>query len=101
MQVLKSESYVENKTVTYAESAGMMVLKLNVVGRRGWPDRLFVYKGRAFFIEFKKVGEKPTKLQEAIHARIRGHGIRVYVVNNWPDGERLIDAIVINYPNIH
>jgi hypothetical protein len=30
----------------------------------GIPDVLFLRDGRAYFVEFKRPGEKPTKLQE-------------------------------------
>jgi hypothetical protein len=84
------EKIDEQKVVSFAESKGFMVLKLNVLGRRGWPDRMFVYKGKVFFIEFKRAGETPAKLQQEIHARIRSHNVDVYVVDNWADGSDII-----------
>jgi len=87
------EKIDEQKVVSFAESKGFMVLKLNVLGRRGWPDRLFVYKGKVFFIEFKRVGEEPAKLQQEIHARIRSHNIDVHVVDNWADGSDIIRKV--------
>lgn len=92
MQILK-ESFAETKVSEFAIAKGMLVLKLNVVGRRGWPDRLFIHKGIVFFIEFKRQGEQPSKLQEAIHARIKQHGVRVYVVDSWAHGIDLISSI--------
>ena len=87
------EKIDEQKVVSFAESKGFMVLKLNVLGRRGWPDRLFLYKGAIFFIEFKRVGEQPEKLQQEIHARIRRNNIDVYIIDNWTDGSHLISKI--------
>jgi hypothetical protein len=83
----------EQKVVNFAESKGFIVLKLNVMGRRGWPDRMFLYKGAIFFIEFKRIGEEPNKIQLEIHARIRRHNVNVYTVDNWADGANLIGKI--------
>ena len=87
------EKIDEQKVVSFAESKGFMVLKLNVLGRRGWPDRLFLYKGAVFFIEFKRTGEQPEKLQQEIHARIRRNNVDVYIIDNWTDGSQLISKI--------
>lgn len=80
------EKVSEQKVVDYAVKKGCLVLKLNVIGRRGWPDRLFIFKGKVFFIEFKRQGEMPGKLQEIIHGRIREHGVEVHVVDSWSAG---------------
>jgi hypothetical protein len=83
----------EQKVVDYAVAKGCLILKLNVFGRRGWPDRLFIYKGKVFFVEFKRVGEEPSKLQQEIHARIRQHGVTVYNVDKWADGIDIVGSI--------
>jgi hypothetical protein len=87
------EKVGEQKVVDYAVAKGCLVLKLNVLGRRGWPDRLFVHKGKVFFIEFKRAGEPPSKLQSVIHDRIRKHGISVYVFDNWSRGIDLVHSL--------
>lgn len=38
-------------------------IKLNLQGNRGWPDREFLLPIRSAYIEFKKEGEEPYKLQ--------------------------------------
>jgi hypothetical protein len=60
-------------------------------GRIGWPDHLYLFHGRVLFIEFKQAGEKPRKIQEFIHERIRQHGFTVAVVDNVSDGRGVID----------
>jgi hypothetical protein len=87
------EKVTEQTVVDYAVAHGCLVLKLNVTGRRGWPDRMFIYKGKVFFIEFKRTGEKPSKLQEEIHARLRQHEIAVYIVDSWSRGINLVSHI--------
>src|SRR5262245_2427902 len=38
-------------------------LKLNLMGNKGWPDRLFLLPLRPALIEFKRIGEEPYLLQ--------------------------------------
>lgn len=68
----KLEKVDENKFVTYVEKDGYLCLKMNIGSRRGWPDRMVMLsKGKMFFIEFKRVGEEPRKLQYRIHDILR------------------------------
>lgn len=91
----KLESAIERDVGLYALDHDCMVLKLNVWGRVGWPDRLFLYHGaRILFIEFKRPGEKPKKIQEYIHSRLRKYGFWVEVVEDIPTGKRLIDQLM-------
>ncbi len=54
--------------------------KLNLQGRRGWPDQCYwVPGGRPLLVEFKEVGEEPTKLQEHIHRELKKNGYQVEV----------------------
>jgi hypothetical protein len=85
------ESKLERTVVIYATYKDMLHLKLNVRGRVGWPDQLFIYKGVAFFIEFKREGEQPTKAQLFIHELIRAHGLDVGVFDNYNDAKEFID----------
>lgn len=58
----------------------MKVRKMNGMGMRSWPDRCFyVPGGKPFFIEFKRVGEEPTKLQADTIADLRRDGYDVEV----------------------
>jgi len=86
------ESWVEQKVVEYATLRGMLTLKLNVKGRIGWPDRIFMFKGKVFFVEFKREGEKPRKAQEYVHKIIRDQEVSVYVVDDVNKGKELIDV---------
>jgi len=43
------------------------------------------------FIEFKRQGETPRKLQEYVHEKIRAHGFKTYVIDN------LVEAKIILY----
>lgn len=42
----------------------ILAIKFTPMGERGWPDRVFVFPtGVHVWIEFKRKGKKPTKLQ--------------------------------------
>jgi len=93
MSALKLEKDVEGTVSDYAIAKGCMSLKLVMWGRIGWPDHLYLYKGRVLFIEFKREGEKPRKIQEYIHERIRSHGFTVAVVDNIDRGKYFINYL--------
>ena len=74
--VVPLESEIESAVVKYAKNSGWRVFKLNLMGNRGWPDRLFIRNGPLFlFIEFKRPGIKPTKLQDFRLDQLRAMGV--------------------------
>ena len=73
------EASVELAAVQWAKDNGVLTRKLQWIGRRGAPDRLFA-PGRAVFIEFKRAGEEPNPLQRKEIARMRDCGLEVHVV---------------------
>ncbi|MGB5662136.1 VRR-NUC domain-containing protein [Eudoraea sp.] len=82
------ESYIERKCVTLAKTRGYVGIK---VGLYGWPDRLFIGpKAYVWWVEFKRPGGRPTKLQLARIATLRRLGFRVDVVDNF---EVFVDAL--------
>jgi len=90
------EAHVEQAVAEYATSQGCLMLKLNVIGRIGWPDRLFLYQGRVLFVEFKRQGERPRKMQEYIHGLIRRHGFKVAVIDTITQGREQIYELTNN-----
>jgi hypothetical protein len=77
------ESRVEGALVRALKRRGLVTLKLNLQGNRGWPDRLaLVPPGRAIFVELKRPGGKPRPLQEYVHAQIKKLGFEVVVIDN-------------------
>ena len=88
------EKDIEREVSDYAMQKKCMVLKLNVWGRVGWPDRLFIYPiRRLVFIEFKLPGQKPRKIQEYIHGKLREYGFWVVTVDNIVHGKGVIDLL--------
>ncbi len=58
------EASIEQKVVDWAKERGCRSRKMNGLGFRSWPDRLFVIPGRGTaWVEFKRPGEQPTEQQ--------------------------------------
>lgn len=87
------ERAVGQKITLWAREQGipLLYLKLSAQGERGWPDRTILWgDAKALFIEFKRPGEEPRKLQKYIHEAIRNLGFEVQVHD---DIERAVAAI--------
>jgi len=83
------EKHIETKCRKIAKARGHVFWKLEVQGYPGVPDRLMLSPGRVTFIEFKAPGKKPTPLQAAWHAKLRGLGFEVHVIDNVSDFESI------------
>lgn len=89
------EKQIEAKVCDYAKERGMAVYKFTSPNRMAVPDRMFIYNGRVFFIEFKRGGQKPTPAQEREHHRLRQHKVPVFVVDNVDEGMAMVDTMVM------
>lgn len=87
------ESRIEQKTTDYAKSLGMLSLKLNVVGQVGWPDRIYVWNGHTWYVEFKAAKQKPRPIQLYIHGELAKRQAVVRVVDNLIDGRSVINEL--------
>ena len=86
------ESVVEKKVSEWARKREVLVWKLNVSGRRGLPDRLFIFpSGRIVFIEFKRQGERPRKMQLYIHQKLRDRNVPIIVGDHY---DTIVDELV-------
>lgn len=58
----------------------LLYLKFGSSSSIGFPDRLLLWKnGGILFVEFKRPGEKPRRIQEVCHELLRGMGFTVQV----------------------
>lgn len=76
------ESAIEKDVADYAKRRGWLGVKLMRCNVNGWPDRMFIRKGRVIFIEFKQLGEEPKEQQAKRHREIRAQSIEVFVVDD-------------------
>ena len=89
------EKQIEAKVCDYAkELRAWRVYKFTSPARAAVPDRMFIYKGRVFFIEFKREGQKPTAAQEREHHRLRQHQINVFAVDSVEQGKSTINTML-------
>lgn len=89
------ESTIQTKTRSrvlewaLANDLGLMFLKLGQ--SRGWPDMLVVWEpGGILFVEFKRPGEKPRRIQQHVHNVLRSLGFEVQVHD---DIDRAVEQI--------
>lgn len=79
------EKTVEAFLVKCCKALGWYCAKFVSPSSRGAPDRIVAIPqptgpARVFFIELKREGEAPTKLQTHIHETMRGYGMEVVVL---------------------
>lgn len=78
-----SEKYLERKLVERIKAKGGLCLKFASITETGYPDRLCLMpQGRAFWVELKTTGRKPTRLQLIRHTELRSKGFAVFVVDS-------------------
>lgn len=93
MSVLEKD--VEKKASDYAESIGYISLKVNIVAQRGWPDHLYINRhGHHVWIEYKKPGETPSKLQNHRLEQLRERGVEATWTDNLAKAGYILDANV-------
>ena len=81
------ESEIQEAVTLYAIHIGLIPIRINVVGRKGWPDYGYGYQGKMCFVEYKQPGEKPEPLQDHVHGILREVGFTVFVVDNIERGK--------------
>lgn len=89
------EKDIENKVVRYAKQLGCLVRKMNGLGARAWPDRMFITpSGKVFFIEFKAPGKAIEKgsAQELFIHELQLRKVHAYEINDAEKGCAVIDA---------
>ncbi len=76
----------------YDNNVPCLRTKLNLHGRRGWPDQCYWLPHAPLLIEFKAEGEAPRRLQQHIHDKLRKAG---YEVIECRTAQEAIEAIKI------
>lgn len=77
------EIAVEKHLVKSVEARGGVCAKTVRPGRRGWPDRTVILKGKVFFVELKRPKNgRLSQQQRDCHAEIHAAGGFVYVLTD-------------------
>jgi hypothetical protein len=63
---------------------GLLALKFVSPARNGVPDRMVITAVGTVFVELKRPGEQPTRLQNAMHHKMRRFGAEVHVLDSVP-----------------
>lgn len=91
---MAEESKIERKTCIYAESLGIMNMKLGSPTDRGKPDRVFIFKnGQHLYIEFKAPKKKPSLQQVRFMEKLTNQGCIVAWVDDFQAAADIIDRI--------
>lgn len=89
------ERSIESTVVAWARRQGVMVTKLQGLGNRSWPDRIFwIPGGRPCLIEFKRPGGKLTPLQAECIGKLAGCGYSVSVCDSADAAKAFIFACI-------
>lgn len=83
--MIARESTVEEECCKLATSQGWLNRKVEWVGSRDAPDRVFIKDGRTIWVEFKAPGKEARDTQRIEHNKMRKFGATVYVVDNVSD----------------
>jgi hypothetical protein len=84
------EQEIQTNVTNEARKLQLIPIRLNVTGRKGWPDYGYMHQGRICFVEFKRPGEKPEPLQLHVHDMLRLAQFDVFVVDNEDYGNTLL-----------
>ena len=78
------EKKIEKYLVDAVERLGGLCVKFPPLFFRGFPDRIVLLPGGVIvFVETKAPGETPRLIQRKVHARLRGLGFRVEVLDSY------------------
>lgn len=88
------EKTIEAHLVKRMKEIGGECYKWSSPGSRGVPDRICIFPtGVVVFVEVKKPGEEPSKLQRLVGSRLTD----LYQVWTWVDSKPRVDEVVDGY----
>lgn len=90
------ESDLEGKLKSWARAHDLLTLKLNLQGNTGWPDRVFLYRGRQVFIELKRPGHDLKRNQPARIEELVSRGFTVGVFDELRSATSLLEATLLS-----
>ncbi len=92
-----SEKQIEQALIRQVTKCGGLCLKWISPGYDGVPDRICLFgDGKIGFVEVKRPGAKPQKIQQIRHKQLRDLGFQVFVLDDPADIHGIIDGIKEN-----
>lgn len=90
-----SEADIEQAFCKYAKGKGCQALKLVILRKKGFPDRtVFCPKGRVLFIEFKRIGKKPSPAQIIMKKLLESLGFEYHVCDRIGQAEGILEEFL-------
>ena len=85
------ESSIVNKFRKILKEEGWFVIKFHgsIFSVSGIPDTLSIKQGIYVWIEFKRKGEVPTKLQDAVQTQLKRVSAMVFTCDNSDDAVKI------------
>lgn len=90
----KREFVIEDYLKEKVESAGGKCYKFISSGYDGMPDRIILFHGTVVFVETKRPGKKPRKLQEIRLKEIKKQGVPALCISTKEQVDDLIHDLV-------
>lgn len=87
-----SESAIERRVVDLCRTLGLLTYKFSSPAHRGVPDRIIIGSGRIMFLELKRRGERPTRLQLRELTLLLSEGMTALWTDDYEDARRSIVA---------
>ena len=84
-KIYELERDLESAVVRFARGRLWYTRKYRTAGRRAAPDRIFIRGGKVLFIEFKRLGNVPTKQQRDEIGLLLAVGADVVWVDSYED----------------
>ena len=90
-----TEKSIVAKGMAVARGLGFYAVKLHgsAYSLAGIPDVLCLKGGKAYFIEFKRPGEEPTKIQQHRIRELIAHGCPTTVCRSAGDVKEFLEAV--------
>ncbi len=91
---MQREKEIEAKLIKEVKKRDGLAIKLSSSNYRGLPDRLILIAcGKVGFVEVKRKGNKPTKMQLSRHRKLKSLGFMVFVLDEEEKIGVILDAI--------
>lgn len=91
----KREFKIEDYLKDQIEQLGGKCYKFVSPGYDGMPDRIAVYMGCVIFIETKRPGKKPRKLQGIRLRELNIQGVNTAVVSTKEEADKVVACLVL------